>query len=76
MCWFSMILKVIGKFCFIIFHANGHFLLFCVFFFCNVWYVIATSSYRYLPQLQKNVTSNIYFGTPRGYKGSILPEVI
>ena len=32
MCWFSVKLKIIGKFCFIIFRANGHFLLFCGFF--------------------------------------------
>ena len=31
-CWFSMKLKIIGKFCFIIFRSNSHFLLFCGFF--------------------------------------------
>ena len=30
----------------------------------------------YLPQMWKNVTSNNYFETPCGFKGSILPEVI
>ena len=31
-CLFSMKLKIIGKFCFIIFRANDHFWLFCFFF--------------------------------------------
>ena len=50
---------------------------FCYFvgLFCIVWYVIATSSWIFTPNLE-NVTSNIYFGTPCGFKGSILPEVI
>ena len=32
MCWFSMRLKIKGKFCFITFRANGHFWSFCNFF--------------------------------------------
>ena len=31
MCWFSMKLKIIGEFCFIILRANGHFLFFALF---------------------------------------------
>ena len=46
-----MRLKVIGKFCFIVFRANVHFLLFCV--FCIVWYVIATSSWIFTPDVEK-----------------------
>ena len=30
----------------------------------------------YLPQMRKNVTSNIHFENPCGFKGSILLEVI
>ena len=51
-----MKLKIIGKFCFVSFPANGHFLLFCVvffFFFCIVWYAIATSSWIFTPNVEK-----------------------
>ena len=60
MCWFSMKLKIIGKFCFIIFRANGHFLLFFV--FCIVWHVIATSSWIFIPNVEKCDFKYLFWG--------------
>ena len=50
LCWFSMKMKIIGKFCFII--ANSHFLLFCVFLLhCLV--CLATSSWIFTSNVEK-----------------------
>ena len=50
-------------------------LLFMYFFFA-LFGMLQLLVARYLPQMQENVTSNIYFGTPCGYKESTLLKVI
>ena len=69
MCWFSMQLKLRGKFCYIIFHAIDNFI-----FFCIVWYVITTSSWMLTPNVEQ-YDFKYFFETPCGFKGYILPEV-
>ena len=68
-----MKLKIIGKFCFIIFRANDYFWLFGVFFALFRMSKLLVAGY--LPQMCKNVISNNYFFTLCGFKGFILPEV-
>ena len=62
---FSVKLKIIGKLCFIIFPANGHFFA-ILWFLCIVWYVVATSSWIFTPN----------FETLCGFKGYILLDAM
>ena len=52
MCWFSVKLKIVGKFCFILF-LDQMFIFVILWFLCTVWYVIATSSWIFMPNVKK-----------------------